>query len=79
MKWCTEIRLDDMLPNGMVTGVTLRGISQVSDDHEFGLRQAKAPARSPITRKLIGIYTPVLHIEGQRDDLLQPRQEIQTP
>lgn len=70
MKICSRIEITSMLPNGIVTGVDLLGIKAVGDDYEFGLQQELKLELSPVTRKLVQVWHPVLHAEGEATELL---------
>jgi hypothetical protein len=70
MKLCTMIRITSMLPNGIVTGLKLLGINEVSDSHEYGMRQVAEPEISPVTGRPVSVYYPVLHAEGEATELL---------
>jgi hypothetical protein len=60
-----------MRPDGSVTDVKLLDISEVHDSHTFGLRQVSESVLSPVTGQAVAVIWPILHIEGQREDLFR--------
>jgi hypothetical protein len=74
MKWCTRLRIDEIMPNGVVTEAKLLDISRVPDDHPFGLFQEDGGIDIPeATARGIRVLSPVVHLE--RPDPVSPGSE----
>lgn len=72
MKVCTQLRIMNMEPDGIITAALLMNIGRVEDDHEFGLVQRLVAD----SRHGVLVWRPELHIEGLSADIA-PRENLQ--